>query len=214
MNDLSNLRKTYSKGELLENQIPNNPMELFRTWFIQAQESDTEREANAMHLSTIGTDGFVKTRVVLLKKFTFEGFIFYTNYQSEKGKSIAQNPKVCLSFFWGDLERQIIIKGEAEKLAPNLSDGYFETRPRGSQLGAWASPQSQVIPSRQWLENQLKSLEHQCQNQPIERPEHWGGYLVRPISIEFWQGRPNRLHDRIRYSLSSSFEWIIERLSP
>lgn len=214
MNDLSNLRKTYSKGELLENQIPNNPMELFRTWFIQAQESDIEREANAMHLSTIGTDGFVKTRVVLLKKFTFEGFIFYTNYQSEKGKSIAQNPKVCLSFFWGDLERQIIIKGEAEKLAPNLSDGYFETRPRGSQLGAWASPQSQVIPSRQWLENQLKSLEHQYQNQPIERPEHWGGYLVRPISIEFWQGRPNRLHDRIRYSLSSSFEWIIERLSP
>lgn len=212
--DLSHYRDVYQKGELIESEILLNPLEQFQSWFIQAQQSNTEREVNAMSVSTIGTDGFPKTRVVLLKKFTYEGFIFYTNYQSEKGKSIEQNPNVCLSFFWSVLERQVIIKGIAEKLPANLSDGYFESRPRGSQLGAIVSAQSQVISSREYLQEKYIELEKEYQNQEIERPAYWGGYLVRPISMEFWQGRPNRLHDRIRYTLTTDFDWKIERLSP
>ena len=205
--DLSNFRQIYSLDELLEKDILQNPMEQFQKWFFEAQNSDTEREANAMSVATLGKDGFPKTRVVLLKKYTHEGFIFYSNYLSEKGKAIEENPHICLSFFWAGLERQVIIKGIAEKLAENLSDGYFESRPRGSQLGAIVSEQSSIIPSREYLEKKYE-------NQDIPRPAFWGGYLVRPISIEFWQGRPNRLHDRIRYSLTDTYDWKIERLSP
>lgn len=212
--DLSNYRQVYSFGELLENSIFENPMEQFKQWFLQAEENPHEREANAMSVATIGTDGFPKTRVVLLKKFTDEGFIFYTNYESEKGKAIENNPNVCLSFFWAMLERQVIIKGICEKLPSNLSDGYFESRPRGSQLGALVSQQSSVIPSRNFLEHKLSELELSFEGKEIERPSYWGGYLVRPVSIEFWQGRPNRLHDRIRYTLTPNFNWKIERLSP
>lgn len=150
----------------------------------------------------------------MLKKITDEGFIFYTNYNSEKGKAISENPNVCLSFFWSELERQIIIKGICEKVSENQSDGYFESRPRGSQLGAIISEQSAVIPSREFLQEKLQLLENQYSNKEIKRPEFWGGYLVRPISIEFWQGRPNRLHDRIRYTICEDFSWKIERLSP
>lgn len=212
--DLSNLRLVYSLGELLEKDLRENPLEQFQQWFLQAQQSDTVEEANAMSVATIGLDGFPKTRVVLLKKFTDEGFIFYTNYDSEKGKAILTHPKICLSFFWPALERQIIIKGTAEKLLANLSDGYFQSRPRGSQLGAIVSDQSQVIPSREYLEEKLASLEKEMEGKPLERPENWGGFLVRPYSIEFWQGRPNRLHDRIRYTLQEDYDWKIERLSP
>ena len=212
--DLSNLRLTYSQGELLEKDLRENPMEQFQQWFLQAQNSNTEREAYAMSVATIGKDGFPKTRVVLLKKFTDECFIFYTNYDSEKGKAIVENPHLCLSFFWSTLERQIIIKGIAEKLAPNLSDGYFASRPRGSQLAAIISAQSEVIPSREFLQERLNSLEKTSNGAPLKRPENWGGFLVRPISMEFWQGRPNRLHDRIRYSLQEDYDWKIERLSP
>lgn len=212
--DLSNYRQVYNSGNLSEETIFENPMEQFREWFLQAENSGYEREANAMTVATVDNDGFPKTRVVLLKKFTAEGFIFYTNYNSEKGKSIENNPNVCLSFFWAGLERQVIIKGICEKLPENLSDGYFESRPRGSQLGALVSEQSSVIPSRLFLEKRLKTLEHTWEGKEIPRPENWGGYLVRPISIEFWQGRPNRLHDRIRYTLTTSFDWLIERLSP
>jgi pyridoxamine 5'-phosphate oxidase len=212
--DLSNYRKSYEKEELLEENCPENPMELFQTWFRNADESETVEETNAMTISTIGKDGFPKSRVVLLKKFTWEGFIFYTNYNSEKGKAIADNNNICLSFFWPALEQQIIIKGEAEKLAENLSDGYFESRPKGSQLGAWASDQSSIVNSRAELENNIKELEKEYENKEIPRPEHWGGYLIKPISIEFWQGRPNRLHDRIRYSLEEDFSWKMERLAP
>ena len=212
--DLSNLRLTYSQGELLEKDLRENPMEQFQQWFLQAQNSDTEREAYAMSVATIGKDGFPKTRVVLLKKFTDEGFIFYTNYDSEKGKAIVENPHLCLSFFWSTLERQIIIKGIAEKLAPNLSDGYFASRPRGSQLAAIISAQSEVIPSREYQQEKLNSLEKESNGTSLTRPENWGGFLVRPISMEFWQGRPNRLHDRIRYSLQEDYDWKIERLSP
>lgn len=212
--DLSSYRKIYQQRELLEENISDNPMQLFQTWFYEVEESQTVDEPNAMTVSTIGLDGFPKSRVVLLKKFTHEGFIFYTNYLSEKGRAIASNPNVCISFFWAGMERQIIIKGVAEKVAENLSDGYFESRPLGSKLGAIVSPQSEVIPSKYFLEEKLLELEKNIENQEVTRPEYWGGYLVRPQSIEFWQGRPNRLHDRIRFSLTTDFDWKIERLAP
>lgn len=178
------------------------------------ENSDGVDEPNAMTVSTVGLDGFPKSRVVLLKKYTHEGFIFYTNYNSEKGKAISENPNLCLSFFWANLERQVIIKGVAEKLPENLSDGYFESRPEGSKLGAVVSEQSTVIDSRAVLEDNLARLEKEYSDKEIERPKHWGGYLVRPVSMEFWQGRPNRLHDRIRYTLTDEYEWKMERLAP
>ena len=212
--DLSNYRKSYNKKELLEGNCPENPMELFQTWFRNADESETVDETNAMNISTIGKDGFPKNRIVLLKKFTWEGFIFYTNYTSEKGKAITNNNNICLSFFWAGLEQQIIIKGKAEKLPENLSDGYFESRPDGSKLGAWASNQSAIVSSREELDKNLKKIEAKFKGKEILRPKHWGGYLVKPISIEFWQGRPNRMHDRVRYSLQKDFSWKLERLAP
>jgi len=213
-NDLSNYRKTYEKRELMESEIPENPLELFQKWFYEVDLNFPEIETNAMTISTIGSDGFPRGRVVLLKKYTYEGFIFYTNYNSEKGQSILSNNKVCLSFFWQGAEQQVIIKGNAEKIADNLSDGYFESRPRGSQLGAWVSNQSSVIKNREEIEDKLRNLEEEFSGKEIQRPPFWGGFMVRPIEIEFWQGRPNRLHDRIRYTLDADFNWIIERLSP
>ena len=213
-NDLGNYRKSYDKGSLLESGISDNPLELFQKWFSEVDQHFPQDETNAMTLSTLGLDGFPKGRVVLLKKYTHQGFIFYTNYESEKGKSIIAHPKVSLSFHWAGAERQVIIKGKAEKIAVDVSDGYFESRPRGSQLGAHASQQSTVVPNRQTLENQLKTLEEKFKNKSIPRPEFWGGFIVKPIEIEFWQGRANRLHDRIRYQLQSDFNWKVERLSP
>lgn len=212
--DLSNYRKSYEKGELLLRNVSDNPIELFRDWFVDVDTNFNVDESNAMTISTIGLDGYPKSRVVLLKKYNHEGFIFYTNYNSEKGKAITNNPNVCLSFFWHAAERQVIIKGKAEKIAENLSDGYFESRPRGSQLGAIASNQSEVVANREELEEKLKLIELQHQGKEIERPKHWGGYIVKPIEIEFWQGRPNRLHDRIRYQLQEDYNWKVERLSP
>lgn len=212
--DLSNYRKAYKKSDLTEEHLSDNPMQLFQSWFYDVEATEGIEEPNAMTVATTGLDGFPKSRVVLLKKYTFEGFIFYSNYESEKGLAIAKDPRVCLSFFWPVLERQIIIKGKAEKIADNLSDGYFESRPDGSKLGAIVSAQSQVIPSREFLEEALKSLEKEYQGKEIPRPGNWGGYLVRPSCMEFWQGRPNRLHDRIRYSLEKDYSWTIERLAP
>ncbi|MDP5062197.1 MAG: pyridoxamine 5'-phosphate oxidase [Maribacter sp.] len=212
--DLGDYRKSYEKSALMEDSISDNPIQLFQTWFYEVEKSDGVDEPNAMTVSTVGLDGFPKSRVVLLKKYTHEGFIFYTNYNSEKGKAINENPKICISFFWANLERQIIIKGTAEKLAKNLSDGYFESRPDGSKLGALVSDQSTVINSRSVLEDKLTELEKEYEGKEIGRPEHWGGYLVRPVSMEFWQGRPNRLHDRIRYTLTDDFDWKMERLAP
>ena len=189
-------------------------MELFQKWFYEIDNHFPEDETNAMTLTTIGLDGFPKGRVVLLKKYTYEGFIFYTNYESEKGKAIAANPNVCLSFFWHGAERQIIIKGKVEKIAENLSDGYFESRPRGSQLGALVSNQSEVLQSREALEDKLKQLEKEFEGKEIPRPKFWGGFIVKPVELEFWQGRPNRLHDRIRYVLDADYNWNIELLSP
>lgn len=212
--DLSSYRKSYEKQELLEKNCPENPMELFQTWFLNADQSNVLDESNAMNISTIGTDGFPKNRIVLLKKFTLEGFIFYSNYNSEKGNSIENNNNICLSFFWAGLEQQIIIKGQAEKLAENLSDGYFNSRPEGSKLGAWASNQSNVVSSRLELDENLSLFKKKFEGKEINRPPHWGGYLVKPISIEFWQGRPNRMHDRMKYSLQKDFSWKLERLAP
>ena len=212
--DLSNYRKSYEKQELLESNCPKNPLELFQKWFLNADLSDTVEETNAVSLSTIGKDGYPKSRIVLLKKYTQKGFIFYTNYNSEKGKAIQENNQVCLSFFWPGLEQQIIIKGNVEKLQENLSDGYFKSRPTGSQLGAWASNQSKVIESREILEKNLQKFQKKFEGKEITRPPHWGGFVVKPISIEFWQGRPNRMHDRILYSLKEDLSWEIERLEP
>jgi len=212
--DLGNYRKSYHKKELLEEHIPENPLELFQKWFYEIDEMESAEEPNTMTISTLGLDGYPKNRIVLLKKYTYEGFIFYTNYQSEKGKAIATNPNVCLSLFWHSIERQVIIKGKAEKISENMSDGYFESRPDGSKLGAIVSPQSQVISSRNVLEKELKELESFYEGKEIPRPEHWGGYLVRPVAIEFWQGRPNRLHDRILYTLQKDLNWNIQRLAP
>lgn len=212
-NDLGNYRKSYEKSALTEDSISDNPMALFQKWFYEVEATDGVDEPNAMTLSTIGLDGYPRNRVVLLKKYTHEGFIFYTNYRSEKGMAIAENPNVCISFFWPNMERQVIVAGSARKIAANLSDGYFESRPEGSKLGAIVSEQSSVIPSRKFLEEKLELLESEYQGKEIERPDWWGGYIVEPVSLEFWQGRPNRLHDRIRYTLEG-LDWKIERLAP
>ena len=212
--DLSNYRKSYEKNELLKKDVPENPLELFQKWFYEIDNHFAVDEGNAMTISTIGLDGYPKNRVVLLKKYTYEGFIFYTNYESEKGKAIAENCNVCISFFWHSAERQIIIKGKAEKIAENLSDGYFESRPTGSQLGALASHQSEVIENRKALDDKLNDLEKEFTNKEIPRPNYWGGYIVKPVEMEFWQGRPNRMHDRIRYQIQEDYNWKIDRLQP
>jgi pyridoxamine 5'-phosphate oxidase len=214
MNDLSNYRKSYEKSELLEQMIPEDPINLFHKWFHEVKDFGGVDEVNAMTVASIGQDGFPKARVVLLKHYDEEGFIFYTNYNSEKGKAILQNPNVCLSFFWHSLERQVIIKGTAEKVSDVVSDNYFASRPKGSQLGAIVSDQSEVIPNREVLEEKLSELEKQWEGKEIPRPSDWGGFLIRPITVEFWQGRPNRLHDRIRYSSKEDYSWAIERLAP
>ena len=214
MKDLSDYRKSYEKSQLLENNIPEDPINLFNRWFHETEDLGAMEEVNTMTVSTIGLDGFPKARVVLLKKYNEEGFVFYTNYNSEKGRAIQKNPNVCLSFFWHTMERQIIIKGVAEKTSESISNNYFDSRPDGSKLGAIVSNQSEVIPSREFLDSKLQNLEKEFEGKEIPRPSYWGGFLVRPLVVEFWQGRSNRLHDRIRYSLLDNFDWKIERLSP
>lgn len=211
--NLHDSRQSYKKGTLSKDSVDPNPIQQFRTWFYEAKELEEVGEANAMTLVTIGLDGFPKGRIVLLKNFDEHGFYFYTNYKSDKGKSISANDKISLSFFWPVLERQIIITGTAAKTSEEISINYFNSRPRGSKLGAIVSNQSEVIENREILEEQLKALEEHYKNKDIIKPQHWGGFIVSPISIEFWQGRPDRLHDRIRYTLQE-IDWKIERLSP
>lgn len=214
MENLHDKRKVYEKSQLIESEIKQNPIEQFRDWFLEATQNPNISEANAMAISTVENDGCPRTRMVLLKAYTYEGFIFYTNYKSKKGKSIEKTHKACLHFFWPNLERQIIIKADLERIAENLSDGYFHSRPKGSQLGAAVSPQSEEIPNREFLEKKLKDLEKEYENKEVPRPENWGGYIAKPYEIEFWQGRPNRLHDRIVYELIDGLDWKIARLAP
>ena len=212
--DLGQLRKSYDKSSLDLSDIDDNPMGFFKKWFDEASNHSEIEEANAMSLATLGIDDFPKSRVVLLKALTDKGFVFYTNYQSEKGLAIARHPKVGLSFFWPPLERQVIIKGWIQKTSSVVSNEYFNSRPKGSQLGAIVSDQSNVISDRTIIEAKLNALEIQYENEEIPRPDNWGGYLVIPKSIEFWQGRPNRLHDRIRCHLRQTGLWDLERLAP
>lgn len=211
--DLHNYRQSYEAGALDIEHTAADPMEQFAFWFKEVEAAGGVKEPNAMSLATIGTDGFPKVRIVLLKEYSQEGFVFYTNYDSEKGQSIAQNTQVGLSFFWPNLERQVILKGEAHKVSEGQSDAYFASRPKGSQLGALVSNQSSVIDDRSVLEEKMQSLVSQYEKKDIQRPEHWGGYIVKPLMIEFWQGRPSRLHDRVRYTLNDD-QWIKERLAP
>ena len=209
--DLSDFRKSYLKGVLNEGELPGNPIKLFSDWFGFIDSKRTELEPNAMSLSTVNKDNTPTTRIVLLKKFSKEGFVFFTNYNSRKGQAIKNNPNVSLSFFWPSTEQQVIISGIASKLDEIDSENYFNSRPIGSQLGAIVSNQSEVIKSRDILENKMTELKLSKTN--IIRPKNWGGYNVSPFSIEFWQGRDNRLHDRILYKKENDV-WNYVRLSP
>lgn len=211
--DFGHLRKNYEANVLDETIFPNSPTDLFNQWFDEATQSGGVAEVNAMTLSTIDGSGAIKGRIVLLKELSAEGFVFYTNYNSDKSKALFANPKVSLSFFWPNLERQVIISGTAQKVAPEVSDAYFASRPKGSQIGAHVSPQSDVIASREVLEARQETLEKQFEGKDIPRPSHWGGIAVTPFEMEFWQGRPNRLHDRIVY-LKSDATWSKQRKAP
>ncbi|MFT5103498.1 MAG: pyridoxamine 5'-phosphate oxidase [Candidatus Latescibacterota bacterium] len=211
--NLHDQRKSYGKGELTKDVVDPNPMQQFRTWFYQVQSAGRTDEPNAMTLTTIGRNNTPKGRVVLLKNYDEKGFVFYTNYDSQKGKAIAYNPNVCLSFFWPDMERQVIIEGVAKKTSETESINYFHSRPKGSQIGAYVSAQSEVIDDRNELEVRLNELMDKYKHREVPKPENWGGYVIAPKRIEFWQGRPNRLHDRIVYTLEN-IDWLITRLQP
>lgn len=207
------LRIEYRRGRLLEEQADSDPLTTFAAWFAEAKAAGVY-EPNAMTLATADANGRPSARVVLLKGLDARGFCFYTNYASRKGRELAENPWAALVFWWGPLERQVRVEGQVEKLSAAESDAYFRSRPRGAQLGAWASPQSQVIAGRRVLEEQLQALEAQYAGQEPSRPSHWGGYRLVPTAIEFWQGGPNRLHDRLHYSRQEDGTWRLVRLAP
>ncbi|AFZ34402.1 Pyridoxamine 5'-phosphate oxidase [Stanieria cyanosphaera PCC 7437] len=210
---VADLRQNYTLAELNQSNVEPNAIAQFAIWFEQAVEAQL-LEPNAMTLATATPDGKPSARIVLLKGFDHRGFVFYTNYYSHKGRELTANNWAALVFWWGELERQVRIEGRVEKVSAEESDAYFQSRPINSQLGAWASDQSQVIPTRQVLDRKLNDLAQQYQEKPIPRPPHWGGFRVSPEIIEFWQGRPNRLHDRLKYTLQPEGNWKIERLSP
>lgn len=209
---LRDIRTNYQKHELSEQEVSKSPLQQLTLWLKDAV-SGKNPEPTAMVLSTLDESGNPDSRVVLLKELTSEGLIFFTNYNSKKGQQISENQHVSVVFFWAETERQVRIKGIAEKIAEQDSASYFLSRPLESQLGAWASPQSQVIESRMILDNNYSHYQEYFQNHEIKKPPHWGGFLIRPVYFEFWQGRPNRLHDRLEYILSGD-QWIIRRLAP
>ncbi|UYQ92968.1 pyridoxamine 5'-phosphate oxidase [Chitinophaga horti] len=209
---VADLRQDYRKASLSESDVAGLPLQQFEKWWQEAISSELP-EPNAMTLATSTPDGRPSARIVLLKSFDAEGFLFFTNYQSRKGLELAANPQVSLLFFWQELERQVRIEGTVIKAPEPVSDAYYLSRPAGSRIGAIASPQSQVIPDREYLEHKVKQVEQKYGGVTPERPSYWGGYLVKPDMVEFWQGRSSRLHDRIRYSWQQD-NWKIERLAP
>jgi len=214
--DIENMRKEYAARALGEQDVDADPFRQFKLWFEEAMRGQLP-EPNAMTLATVGEDGRPSARIVLLKGIDDHGFVFYTNYQSQKGRQLAENPHASLVFFWHELQRQVRVEGITERLAPEISTRYFQSRPKGSQIGAWASPQSQPIKDRRILESKVEQLKAEYEGaETLPRPGNWGGYILRPDRIEFWQGRPSRLHDRILYTRtnSSQEEWKIERLAP
>ncbi|MDX1941577.1 MAG: pyridoxamine 5'-phosphate oxidase [Saprospiraceae bacterium] len=212
--DIEHLRQDYRLASLEISDVKAHPVDQFEKWFQEALNAGVP-EPNAMTLATCTSEGRPSARIVLLKSFDEQGFSFYTNYNSRKGQDFTQNPYAALVFWWVELERQVRIEGRVEKVLPEQSIEYFQSRPKGSQIGAWASPQSQVIADRAELEQKVAALQEQYEkSEVLPRPEHWGGYLVRPDLLEFWQGRSNRLHDRIQYRLQEDKNWKIERLAP
>jgi len=211
--NIAAIRKNYSKKTLSENEILSSPIQQFDQWWQEAIASEID-EVNAMTLATASATGMPSARIVLLKSASADGFVFFTNYNSHKGKELEENPFACLVFFWKELERQVRITGTIEKVSAAESDEYFHSRPVGSRIGAWASPQSSVIGSRETIETNIVKYEQEFEGAEITRPPHWGGYIVKPTLIEFWQGRPNRLHDRIQYSKLQDGIWNMERLAP
>ncbi len=211
--NISSIRREYQLKSLSEQDVTSDPIKQFSIWWDEAVSAEID-EVNAMTLSTVKSDGIPASRIVLLKGYDERGFVFYTNYESNKGKQISENPSVSLLFFWKEVERQVRIQGICERVSAEESDAYFYSRPLGSQLGAWASPQSQVIETRAILESKAAELELQYRDVKIPRPPHWGGLRVMPIELEFWQGRNNRLHDRIVYTKTPTENWEIKRLAP
>jgi pyridoxamine 5'-phosphate oxidase len=209
---ISDIRTDYKLRSLNESDVSADPVVQFTGWWDEAVNSKID-EVNAMTLATVNNEGRPSARIVLLKGFDEKGFVFFTNYQSKKGKELEDNPHAALVFFWKELERQVRIEGGIEKISDEDSDTYYHSRPTGSRIGAWASPQSEVIENREVLESNYLALEKKFGNTHIPRPGHWGGYILRPSMLEFWQGRSSRLHDRIQYSLKES-GWVIERLAP
>lgn len=210
---LANVRKEYTQQSLDHSEVLPDPVAQFEQWFGAAQKAQVP-EPNAMNLATVSADGRPTARIVLLKGIEEESFLFYTNYESRKGQDLQHMPYVALTFFWPELERQVRIEGEATKISEERSTTYFQSRPRGSQLGAWVSPQSQIIEDRSVLNQRQQELSERFDEEKIPRPHYWGGYAVQPHTIEFWQGRPSRLHDRLRYRRQADDTWVIERLAP
>ncbi|MFN8342872.1 MAG: pyridoxamine 5'-phosphate oxidase [Cyclobacteriaceae bacterium] len=210
---LFNLRKEYAQRSLDESDVAPDPFQQFTRWWKEASDASID-EVNAMTLATVTPDGAADARIVLLKAFDEQGYIFFTNYLSRKGTQLDAQPSCCLLFFWKELERQVRILGRAERLSAAESIRYFESRPDGSKIGAWASPQSMVVAGRAWLEQTYLYYRERFQHGAIARPPHWGGYRVVPHQIEFWQGRPNRMHDRIQFTQEPTGNWKIERLAP
>ena len=206
-------RINYSKGIIDPKITDKNPYDVFLKWIKEAINSNLIEEPNAMNVSTIEDDGYPRSRIVLLKDLSNNGLTFFTNYNSNKGKSINKNNKVCVSFFWPPLERQVIIKGKAKRISNDLSKKYFYSRPRESQIAALISPQSKIIPNRNFLNKSIKSVGEKYKGKKIPMPDHWGGFIIKPFEIEFWQGRPDRLHDRILFKLFNG-RWKSNRLAP
>ncbi|HTF29368.1 MAG TPA: pyridoxamine 5'-phosphate oxidase [Flavitalea sp.] len=212
MPSIADIRKDYKLQSLTEKDV-QSPFDLFEKWWQEALAADID-EVNAMTLATASIDGVPSARIVLLKGYNEKGFVFFTNYESYKGRQLEENPRAALIFFWKELERQVRVTGIVEKTSDQESDEYYASRPEGSRLGAWASPQSQVIADREWLEQNEKQFRSKFDGQPIPRPACWGGYRVKPVTIEFWQGRSSRLHDRLQFNLLGDGVWSLERLAP